>query len=54
MSGFRAFGRKSLTKLIPVSFALTGLAVNSSLGRLIPFTSIHLESPARFLDRARD
>jgi hypothetical protein len=38
---FGAFLRKSLTKLMPIIFALGGLAVNSSLCRLIPVGSMH-------------
>gem|GEM_PF-6682318 len=41
MRGLRAFLRKSLTNLMPIISALTGLAVNSSLCRLIPVGSIH-------------
>src|SRR5260370_7356520 len=35
------FLRQSLTKLLPIIFALIGLAVNSSLCRLIPVDAIH-------------
>jgi hypothetical protein len=36
-----AFLRQSLTKPMPIIFALGGLAVNSSLCRLVPGGSIH-------------
>jgi hypothetical protein len=39
--GLRTFLRQSLTKLLPIIFALIGLAVNSSLCRLIPVDAIH-------------
>ena len=41
MGGLGSFLRQGLTKLIPMIFALIGLAVNSSLCRLIPVASIH-------------
>jgi hypothetical protein len=41
MSRFRAFLRQGLTKLMPIISALIGLAVNSSLCRLIPVGSVH-------------
>jgi hypothetical protein len=39
--GLCTFLRQSLTKLLPIIFALIGLAVNSSLCRLIPVDAIH-------------
>ena len=47
MCGLRAFLRERLTKLMPINFALIGLAVNSSLCRSIPIGSIHHEIPER-------
>jgi hypothetical protein len=41
VGGFRSFLGEGLTKLMPIIFALDGLAVNSSLCRLIPVGSIH-------------
>jgi len=39
---------------MPIIFALIGLAVNSSLCRLIPIGSIHHGTHARFREQARD
>jgi hypothetical protein len=41
MCGLRALLRQRLTKLLPIIFALSGLAVNSSLCRLNPVDAIH-------------
>lgn len=44
MRGLGALLRQGLTKLLPIIFALFGLAVDSSLCRLIPITSIRRET----------
>jgi len=41
MCGLCSLLREGLTKLLPIIFALIGLAVKSSLCRLIPVGSIH-------------
>ena len=45
--GLGAFLLQGLTKLMPIVFALDGLAVNSSLCRLIPVSSIRRGTRAR-------
>jgi hypothetical protein len=41
MRGLGSLLRQGLTKLMPIIFALIGLAANCSLYRLIPIGSIH-------------
>jgi hypothetical protein len=51
VGGLGAFLRERLTKLVPISFALIGLAVNSSLCLSIPISSIHRETRGQILKR---